>query len=96
MRWYRTIGWLTVRHSLNMKTSDSARARRHYLEHFGSINSKVSISNHTFLLLDAPSLVEEDYQRAEIFKDYHDWTPKRDGTVEFVAAFNESRTETGE
>ncbi|KII92971.1 hypothetical protein PLICRDRAFT_696224 [Plicaturopsis crispa FD-325 SS-3] len=59
-------------------------ARRRYFNHFGAFNQEVSVRNHSFLLLDAPGLVEEDYQRAAKSLPYQDWTPLRNGPIEFV------------
>lgn len=72
--------------SLNLKASDSQRAWANYVEHFGQPNNKLSVSNHTLVLLDAPGLVEEDYQRAEEHVEYPFWTPVKGGAVEFVNA----------
>jgi hypothetical protein len=62
----------------------SKTARRHFSETFGDFNLNVSLKNHTLLLLDAPGLVEEDYQRAAFGKGFEKWKPLPGGTVEFV------------
>ena len=69
---------------LNLKTSDAQRARLRYTDYFGTPNRKLTIANHTLVLLDAPGLVEEDYQRAQSLKQYDEWKPIKSGPVEFV------------
>ncbi|KAJ3520377.1 hypothetical protein NM688_g9171 [Phlebia brevispora] len=70
---------------LNLKASDVHRARENYIDYFGSPNTKVSLGNHTLVLLDAPGLVEEDYQRAEDHGiTYEEWVPIKGGAVAFV------------
>jgi hypothetical protein len=59
-------------------------ARRRYLKHFGAFNQHISLRNHSFVLLDAPGLIEEDYQRVAVSQGFERWTPLRDGPVEFV------------
>jgi hypothetical protein len=48
------------------------------------LNQAVSVGDHTFVLLDAPGLVEEDYQRHALGQRYDQWTPLSGGPVEFV------------
>ena len=69
---------------LNLKSSDAQRARLHYINHFGAVNRKISVANHSLVLLDAPGLVEEDYLRAQESLEYNEWTPIEPGTVKFV------------
>ncbi|CAL1707749.1 unnamed protein product [Somion occarium] len=59
-------------------------ARNHYVKHFGPMNGWVTVANHTFVILDAPGLVEEDYQRADKVLEYEEWEPKPDGVIEFL------------
>ncbi|GJE94456.1 metallo-dependent phosphatase [Phanerochaete sordida] len=47
---------------LNLPDADARAARHRYTTHFGPLNSQTSIANHTFVLVDAPRLVEEDYR----------------------------------
>jgi hypothetical protein len=58
--------------------------RRHFTDNFSPLNFKSSVRNHVFLFLDAPGLVEEDYQRTAQSKQYNDWEPLPGGAVEFV------------
>ncbi|KAI0790758.1 hypothetical protein C8Q75DRAFT_817135 [Abortiporus biennis] len=59
-------------------------ARQHYQQYFGATNQQALISNHSFIILDSPGLVEEDYQRAEVSQEYSDWQPIPNGPVEFI------------
>ena len=65
--------------------------RRQYLNFFGPFNQQVVIHNHTFLLIDAPGLVDEDYQRAGNGVGFDDWTPLPDGTAAFVKNIERGR-----
>lgn len=58
--------------------------RKAFLQTFGAFNQQVDIHNHTFVLLDAPGLVDEDYTRAARGIDYNEWIPLSNGPVEFV------------
>ena len=58
--------------------------RRHFTDNFSPLNFKSSVRNHVFLFLDAPGLVEEDYQRTAQAKQYNDWEPLPGGAVAFV------------
>ncbi|KAG5652395.1 hypothetical protein H0H81_005152 [Sphagnurus paluster] len=44
----------------------------------------VVIRNHTFLLIDAPGLVDEDYQRAGYGIGYDKWSALPGGTTDFI------------
>ncbi|RDB25240.1 Cell division control protein 1 [Hypsizygus marmoreus] len=69
---------------LRTSTSFSPHARARYTSHFGPLNSRISIANHTLVFLNAPGLVEEDSERLNHAKSYKDWTPSQGGSVEFV------------
>jgi len=62
----------------------SSRARQHYQANFGPPNHRISIGNHTVLLLDSPLLVEEDYTRSAAEVDYGQWPGLTGGTIQFV------------
>ncbi|KAJ6499148.1 hypothetical protein C8R45DRAFT_105691 [Mycena sanguinolenta] len=47
-------------------------------------NQQIVIRDHVFICLDAPSLVDEDYQRSASGKSYEHWDSIRGGSVEFV------------
>lgn len=63
----------------------SARARQRYLAHFGgATNYQVTVANHSFVFIDAPSLVEEDYRRYEAEEAFEDWAGTPGGAIEFI------------
>ncbi|TFK54091.1 hypothetical protein OE88DRAFT_1625495, partial [Heliocybe sulcata] len=64
-------------------------ARREYVKHFGALNQKVYVRNHTFALLNAPGLVDEDYQRAGRNIGYKYWEPVPGGPVSFIETVRE-------
>ncbi|KAJ3777891.1 Metallo-dependent phosphatase-like protein [Lentinula raphanica] len=72
---------------LQPSTMFSPHARTRYTSRFGPLNSHVSIANHTFVLIDAPGLVEEDYKRHGLGRTYAEWKPDREGTISFVKSF---------
>ncbi|QRV94090.1 hypothetical protein RhiJN_22108 [Ceratobasidium sp. AG-Ba] len=79
--------YLAGNHDVGLGTSQafSAKARQRYLSHFGGqTNYQVAIANHSFVFIDAPALVEEDYRRYEEEESFLDWTAIRGGTIEFV------------
>ncbi|KAH8814778.1 hypothetical protein DL96DRAFT_1535237 [Flagelloscypha sp. PMI_526] len=65
--------------------------RTFYKQHFGDTNTIIDIQNHTFILLDGPGLVNEDYQRTARSMTYEEWAPLRGGAVEFVTALQPSQ-----
>ncbi|KAJ3488923.1 hypothetical protein NLI96_g2490 [Meripilus lineatus] len=72
-------------------------ARYHYDQYFGSANSRISITNHTFVMLDSPGLVEEDYIRDEHHTEYEHWTPLEGGAIEHVRkAYSQSADADGD
>ncbi|KAF9565550.1 hypothetical protein CPC08DRAFT_683670 [Agrocybe pediades] len=62
----------------------SRNLRSYFTQSFGPLNQRISISNHTVIALDAPGLVDEDYQRHAKFKSYDNWTPIPGGPINFV------------
>ena len=62
----------------------SSQARQRYQANFGLANDRISIGNHTVILLDSPSLVEEDYTRNAADVDYDQWPGLTGGTIQFV------------
>lgn len=52
-----------MRRSIGKDDEWSDEAHERYTSHFGPQNQVVDIANHTFVLLDAPGLVEEDHAR---------------------------------
>ncbi|KII92954.1 hypothetical protein PLICRDRAFT_103385 [Plicaturopsis crispa FD-325 SS-3] len=67
------------------------QARQRYVSHFGPLNQRISIANHTVLLIDSLDLVEEDYERKNSGSEYDSWRPQRHGTIEFVKSFAEDK-----
>lgn len=72
--------------SLGRSVSISKIARRRYQKHFGSLNQKIIMGGHTLVLIDAPGIVEEDYQRHAQSQPFDQWKPIPGGPVEFVKA----------
>lgn len=77
--------------SLRVDWQTANIARSHYTRHFGPMNGWVPVSNHTFVILDAPGMAEEDYQRAEKALEYDEWEPKPDGAIEFIKSISASQ-----
>lgn len=68
-----------------------SRAAR-YISHFGPLNRRIEISNHSIIFLDAPGLVEEDRQRLQYGYDFASWSAKPNGPVDFIKKLPESAT----
>ncbi len=51
---------------------------------FSPPNALLPIANHTFILLDAISLVEEDYRRYAAEVQLGEWEGIQGGVIEFV------------
>ncbi|KAG5648554.1 hypothetical protein DXG03_003165 [Asterophora parasitica] len=75
-----------------LSSSFSPDAHARYTEHFGQLNGRFAIANHTLVFIDAPSLVEEDNERLNHAKTYRDWVPRRGGTVEHVKSIAKERS----
>lgn len=69
---------------MGVSSSSFKAIRSQYTNLFGPFNQEIVIRNHTFLLIDAPGLVDEDYQRAGRGVGFDDWTPLSGGTADFV------------
>ncbi|KAJ8489043.1 hypothetical protein ONZ51_g3152 [Trametes cubensis] len=68
----------------------SEHALERYLSNFGPLNQRISIANHTVLLIDAPGLVDEDRERAAMGMSYVQWSESHpDRTIAFVRSFAE-------
>lgn len=67
---------------LGISASFSSHATTRYISHFGPLNNRISISNHTLLFIDAPALVEEDQQRQQ--HNYDQWAAIPGGPVDYV------------
>ncbi|KAF5370828.1 hypothetical protein D9758_001955 [Tetrapyrgos nigripes] len=62
----------------------TVNVRQLFSDRFGPFNQEVKIHNHTFVLLDAPGLVDEDYQRSSVGTGYNELNAVRGGAVDFV------------
>lgn len=69
---------------MGVSPSFSKITRSHYLKSFGPFNQRVDIRNHSFILLDAPGLVDEDYQRSAYGVGFEKWHAIPEGVVSFV------------
>ncbi|KAF8161232.1 hypothetical protein B0H34DRAFT_796052 [Crassisporium funariophilum] len=58
--------------------------RSYYLDSFGPFHQDFKIANHTFVGIDAPGIVDEDYQRHAKYVSFDDWKPIANGPVSFV------------
>lgn len=62
-----------------------------YTSHFGALNQRIILANHTVWLIDAPGLVDEDRERALAGMSYAQWAEARpDRTVAFVQSLAQS------
>ncbi|KAF5354930.1 hypothetical protein D9756_005402 [Leucocoprinus leucothites] len=69
---------------MGIASAPSKGIRRYYQNHFGPLNNIINLNNHTFFALDAPDLVDEDYQRNARGAAFDRWEPIPGGTVEAV------------
>jgi hypothetical protein len=69
---------------LGLVPSTTKKIRSYYLDTFGSFNQKFEIANHTFIGLDTPGIVDEDYQRHGKYITFDDWKPIPGGPISFV------------
>ncbi|KAG6842145.1 hypothetical protein C0991_001638 [Blastosporella zonata] len=78
---------------MGVSTSLSRAIRSHYTNLFGPFNQRLVIHNHTFLLIDAPGLVDEDYQRAGHGVGFDKWSTLPSGTAAFVKNVEKGKNE---
>ena len=76
---------------LGVVPSATKKVRPYYLNTFGPFNQDFQIANHTFIGLDAPGIVDEDYQRHGKYITFDDWKPIPGGPVSFVNDVAEGR-----
>ncbi|KAJ7178332.1 hypothetical protein C8R43DRAFT_871393 [Mycena crocata] len=69
---------------MGVSHSSPKNVRLYYSSIVGPFNRQLIIRDHVFVCLDAPSLVDEDYQRSASGVGYEKWKPLRGGSVEFV------------
>lgn len=78
---------------LGQSSRSSDRAVARYTSHFGPLNQVVEVGQHTFILVDAPGLVEEEVQRARSGHLYDGWAERNpSGTIAFVHDLASRRT----
>ncbi|EAU91469.2 hypothetical protein CC1G_01958 [Coprinopsis cinerea okayama7 len=65
-------------------TPVAKRVRGYFTESFGPLSQAFDVNNHTLVILNAPGLVDEDYQRAGRGVSFAKWTPIPDGPIAFV------------
>ncbi|OAX44101.1 hypothetical protein K503DRAFT_839588 [Rhizopogon vinicolor AM-OR11-026] len=71
---------------LGESSSFSKNARKYFTQYFGPLNQEVTLAGHRFVLIDAPGLVDEDYRRHGMGKQYETWTPAAGGPIEFITS----------
>lgn len=69
----------------------SPNAHSRYVKHFGPLNHVQNMSGYTLVFVDAPSLVEEEYERSTKAIQFNQWTPVKGGPVEFIHTFHKSK-----
>ena len=75
---------------MGVSGSLSNNVRSFYNESFGPFNQRLVIRGHTFICLDAPDLVDEDYQRSARGVSFESWEPVPGGSVEFINSVSAS------
>ncbi|KAJ6499162.1 Metallo-dependent phosphatase-like protein [Mycena sanguinolenta] len=73
---------------LGISEEFSEKAGARFKSHFGPLNSRHTIANHTFILLDAPGLVDESTRHGK-----YDGNSVGGGPLELVQSFAKSRNE---
>ncbi|KAG2363917.1 hypothetical protein BDR07DRAFT_1355763 [Suillus spraguei] len=71
---------------LGESSTFSKNARKYFTEYFGPVNQEIDLAGHRLIFIDAPGLVDEDYRRHGMGKQYETWTPAVGGPVEFLAS----------
>ncbi|KAI0260861.1 hypothetical protein BC834DRAFT_831138, partial [Gloeopeniophorella convolvens] len=69
---------------LGVSNAFTKHVRQRYERRFGRVNQHLSVANHSLVLLDAPGIVDEDYNRVGHSTSFEEWIPMRDGAIEFV------------
>lgn len=71
---------------LGESSAFSKNARKYFTEYFGPVNQEIDLAGHRLIFIDAPGLVDEDYRRHGMGKQYETWTPAVGGPIEFIAS----------
>lgn len=90
------IHFVPGNHDLPLGSSNrlfSPQARERYMSHFSTPNSVLSIANHSFVLLDAVGLVEEDYRRYSAEMQFGEWDGLEGGVIDFVKDLGDRKFE---
>lgn len=69
---------------LGLVPSVAKKVRSYYVDSFGPFNQDFQIANHTFVALDAPGIVDEDYRRHGESVTFDNWKPISGGPISFV------------
>ncbi|KAL1682795.1 Metallo-dependent phosphatase-like protein [Schizophyllum commune] len=64
--------------------SRSTQADERYVAHFGSPNKIVHAGGHALVMIDAPSLVDEDHERISLGRTFDEWPFPPNGTMSFA------------
>lgn len=75
---------------LQSQTVFSRDALKRYTTHFGPLNDKFTLANHTMVLFDAPGFVQEDYEREGKAKPFNEWKPKIGRSFEFIRKIHDA------
>ncbi|KXN85329.1 Cell division control protein 1 [Leucoagaricus sp. SymC.cos] len=76
---------------LQSRPAFSRYALKRYATHFGPLNDRFSVANHTLVLFDAPDFVQEDYERAGQYESFAEWRPRIGRSFEFVKKLHDER-----
>lgn len=71
---------------LGESSAFSKNTRKYFTEYFGPVNQEIHLAGHRLIFIDAPGLVDEDYRRHGMGKQYETWTPAAGGPIEFIAS----------
>lgn len=75
---------------LQSHSAFSRHALKRYTTHFGPLNDKFTLANHTIVLFDSPGFVQEDYEREGKERPFGEWKPKIGRSFEFVKKIYEA------
>ncbi|KXN85336.1 hypothetical protein AN958_11436 [Leucoagaricus sp. SymC.cos] len=70
--------------SMGLVSAQTQSIRTCFQRYFSPLNSVITLKNHTFFVLDAPGLVDEDYQRNARGASFSQWESIPGGAVEAV------------
>ncbi|KAF9526680.1 hypothetical protein CPB83DRAFT_857613 [Crepidotus variabilis] len=73
---------------LGLLPAASQKLRAYYTRSFGPLNQQLIIQNHTFVALDAPGLIDEDYLRHGTEVTFAEWKPLPEGSISFAKAIS--------